>query len=124
MRIKFKKRTNKVRSKRIMRHDRGRKHVSGTSEKPRLSFFKGSSTLVAQVIDDMAKKTILGLATNSKEAGIKGKNQEAAVKLGKAVAEKCKAKGITAVVFDRGGYQYHGVVKAFADSAREAGIKF
>jgi large subunit ribosomal protein L18 len=124
MRITIKKRTNKVRAQRIIRHERLRKHIQGTAEKPRLSIFRGSTTLVAQVTDDLAKKTIVGLATNSKEAGIKGKNKEAAIALGKKIADKCKASNISAVVFDRGGYQFHGVVKAFADSVREAGIKF
>jgi large subunit ribosomal protein L18 len=124
MRITIKKRTNKVRVGRILRHERGRKKIIGTAEKPRLSLFRGSSTLVAQVVDDFSKKTIVGLATNSKEAGIKGKNKQSAVALGKKIADKCKEKGISAVVFDRGGYQFHGVVKAFADSAREAGLKF
>lgn len=124
MRITIKKRTNKVRASRILRHERGRKKIQGTAEKPRLSLFRGSNTLMAQAIDDSSKKTLVGLATNSKEAGIKGKNKEAAVALGKKIAEKCKEKGISAVVFDRGGYQFHGVVKAFADSAREAGLKF
>ncbi len=124
MRITIKKRTNKVRVGRILRHERGRKKISGTAEKPRLSLFRGSTTLMAQAVDDFSKKTIVGLATNSKEAGIKGKNKQAAVALGKKIAEKCIEKGITAVVFDRGGYQFHGVVKAFADSAREAGLKF
>jgi large subunit ribosomal protein L18 len=124
MRVKYKKSTNKVRVQRIVRQERGRKHVSGTAEKPRLSFFRGSSTLFAQVIDDMEKKTLLGFATNSEEVKAKGKNKDAAIKLGKVIGEKCKAQGILAVVFDRGGYQYHGVVKAFADSVRETGIKF
>ncbi len=124
MRVTIKKRTDKKRVQRIVRHERLRSKVVGTAEKPRLAFFRGSTTLNAQVIDDFAKKTILGLATNSKEAGIKGKNKDAAVKLGRKIAEKCMEKGISAVVFDRGGYQFHGVVKAFADSAREAGLKF
>jgi large subunit ribosomal protein L18 len=124
MRVTIKKRTDKKRVQRIVRHERLRSKVTGTAEKPRLSFFRGSTTLCAQVIDDTSKKTILGLATNSKEAGIKGKNKDAAVNLGKKIADKCKEKGVTTIVFDRGGYQFHGVVKAFADSVREAGIKF
>ena len=124
MRITIKKRTNKVRAKRILRHERGRKKVQGTLEKPRLSLFRGSTTLMAQVVDDFSKKTIVGLATNSKEAGIKGKNKDAAVALGKKIADKCKEKGILAVVFDRGGYIYHGRVLSLAEAAREAGLKF
>jgi large subunit ribosomal protein L18 len=120
------KKTDKKRSLRIVRHVRARKKISGTAEKPRLSVFKGSKILYAQVVDDMSGKTIFGLASNSKEvkADIKNNNKESAVKLGKAIAEKCKAKNIEKVVFDRGGFKYHGVVKAFADSVRENGIKF
>jgi large subunit ribosomal protein L18 len=124
MRVTIKKRTDKKRVQRIVRHERLRAKVVGTAEKPRLAFFRGSTTLAAQVIDDFSAKTILGMATNSKEAGIKGKNKDAAVKLGKKIADKCREKGVTTVVFDRGGNLFHGVVKAFADSVREAGIKF
>jgi large subunit ribosomal protein L18 len=120
------KRTDKKRVLRNVRHERARKILAGTAEKPRLSVFKGSKILYAQVIDDMAGKTILGLASNSKEAKaqVKSNNKEAAAKLGKLVAAKCKEKGVDKVVFDRGGFKYHGVIKAFADSVREAGIKF
>jgi len=120
------KRTDKKRVLRNVRHERARKILAGTAEKPRLSFFKGSTTLFAQVIDDMSGKTILGLASNSKEvkAVVKSNNKESAVKLGKLLAAKCKEKNIEKVVFDRGGFKYHGVVKAFADSVRDAGIKF
>ncbi|MCE5299727.1 MAG: 50S ribosomal protein L18 [Spirochaetia bacterium] len=120
------KRTATKRAQRVIRHDRVRKHVIGTPERPRLSFFKGATTIYAQVIDDFSGKTLVGIGTNSKEAKseMKGANKASAVKLGKKLADKCKEKGINTLVFDRGGYRFHGVVKAFADSVREAGIKF
>jgi large subunit ribosomal protein L18 len=124
--MKINKRTNKTRVKRIIRKERGRKKISGTAEKPRLSFFRGSRSLFAQAIDDMAGKTIVGLATHSKElkSQVKNANKDAAKVLGTAFAAKCREKGISAVVFDRGGYKFHGIVKVFADTVRENGIKF
>lgn len=124
--MKINKRTDKKRVKRIIRKERGRKKTSGTAEKPRLNFFRGSRALFAQAIDDMAGKTIVGLATNSKElrAQAKNANKEAAKILGAAFAAKCREKGISKVVFDRGGYKFHGVVKVFADTVRENGIVF
>ncbi len=120
------KKTKKRTAKRIIRHLRIRKKIFGTKEKPRLCVFKGSKTIYAQVIDDTENKTIFGLATNSKQVkdNIKGNNKESAAKLGKIIAEKCKEIGIVNVVFDRGGYKYHGVIKSFADAARENGLKF
>lgn len=120
------KKTNKKTAKRIIRHLRIRKKIFGTKDKPRLCVFKGSKTIYAQIIDDSANRTLLGIATNSKEVKekIKGNNKKYAAELGKIVAEKCKEKGISSVVFDRGGYKYHGVIKSFADAAREAGLKF
>lgn len=120
------KKTDKKRSLRVVRHVRLRKKISGTADKPRLSIFKGSKIIFAQLVDDAAGKTLLGLASNSKEvkADMKGSNKETAVKLGKAIADKCKAKNISKVVFDRGGYKYHGVIKEFADSVRKNGIAF
>ena len=124
--MKINKRTNKVRVKRIIRKERGRKKIVGTAEKPRLSFFKGSRAIFAQAIDDMAGKTIIGMATNSKEFRdkVKNANKDAAKLLGAAFAAKCKEKGISKVVFDRGGFKFHGVVKVFADTVRENGITF
>ena len=124
--MKINKRTDKLRVKRIIRKERGRKKISGTAEKPRLNFFRGSRALFAQAIDDMAGRTIVGVATNSKElrAQVKNPNVAAAKILGVAFAAKCKEKGIAKVVFDRGGFKFHGVVKAFAESVRENGIIF
>jgi len=120
----IKKTTLKTRAKKILRHERARKKLSGTKERPRLSFFRGTNSLYAQVIDDSAGTSFFGVSTNTKKSVIKGKNIKAAVELGKAIAEKCKSAGVSELVFDRGGNKYHGVTKAFADSVRECGIKF
>ncbi len=124
--MRIKKKTLEKNAKRIIRHLRIRKKIFGTKEKPRLCIFKGSTTIYAQVIDDSENRTLFGIATNSKEVKdkIKGNNKHGAIELGKIVAQKCKEKGIVNVVFDSGGYKYHGVVKSFADSARESGLKF
>ena len=122
--MKIKKRTLKTGVKKVLRKARGRKKIEGSLARPRLSLFRGASSLYAQVIDDASGKTLLGIATNNKASAVKGKNKAAAENLGKLVAEKCKEKSIETVVFDRGGGKYHGVIKAFAESVREGGIKF
>lgn len=123
------KRKNKVRSNRIVRHLRLRKKVQGTSARPRLCVFRSLSHLEAQFVDDFDQRTLLGLSTRSKDYRSKvktdtGGNVTAAKEFGKFVAEQAKEKGIRQVVFDRGGYQYHGRVKAFAEAARENGLSF
>jgi len=124
--MKLKKKTEIKRKKRLLRHNRGRKKLSGSTEKPRLNIFKGSTSLVAQVIDDSSGRTILGLSTKSKavEGDLKGSNIKAAEKLGEAVGALCREKSVDAVIFDKGGYKYHGVIKAFADAVRKSGVKF
>ncbi len=117
------------REKRLIRHKRIRKKVYGTAERPRMAFYKSLNNLYVQIIDDDKGHTILSASTISKDFvkkyGIKGgKNMELARKLGEFIAEKALEKGITNVVFDRGGFKYHGKVKAFADAAREKGLKF
>ncbi len=97
-----------------------RKKVSGTSERPRLAIFRSNKEIYAQVIDDVNGNTLA--AASSKEA--KGTKTEQATVVGKLIAETAKNAGVEAVVFDRGGFLYHGRVKALADSAREAGLKF
>ena len=93
--------------------------------KPRLSVFRSSKNIYAQVIDDTRGVTIAAASTVEKEAGVeKGSNKDAAAVVGRLVAERAKAAGVEAVVFDRGGYLYHGRVKALADAAREAGLNF
>jgi len=112
---------------RAKRHYRIRKNISGTPENPRLCVFKSNKHIYAQVIDDLAGNTLAAASTKEADvaAGLKSTgNIEAAKAVGKAVAKKAADKGITSVVFDRGGYIYHGKVKALADSAREAGLVF
>lgn len=109
------------------RHIRVRKHISGTPERPRLNVFRSLSNIYAQVIDDTTGKTLVSassLDSAVKEKNVYGGNVEAAKEVGKLVAEKALAAGITTVVFDRGGYVYHGRVKELADAAREAGLNF
>jgi len=108
-------------------HLRTRKRLVGTSEQPRLSVHRSSRHIRAQVIDDLKGSTIVSASSLDKEvrAKIKGGGNVAASKVvGKIIAERAKAKGIENVVFDRGGYQYHGRVQALAEAAREAGLKF
>ena len=104
-----------------------RNHLSGTTERPRLSVFRSDKHIYAQVIDDIAGRTLASAAsTNADVRGeLKtGANVEAAKRVGKAIAEKAKAAGVSLVSFDRGGRRYHGRVKALADAAREGGLKF
>ncbi|HKO05398.1 MAG TPA: 50S ribosomal protein L18 [Candidatus Acidoferrales bacterium] len=108
-------------------HRRVRLKVSGTAERPRLCVFRSSTHLYAQVIDDSAGQTLVSASSVDKEMRkqFKGGGNVAAAKIvGQAVAERARAKGIAQVVFDRGGYRYHGRVKALAEAAREAGLKF
>ena len=108
-------------------HYRIRKHVSGTAEKPRMNVFRSNKQIYVQVIDDEQGKTLCAAASNDKElvAQCKGKNGiETAAIVGKAIAERALAAGITQVAFDRGGYLFHGRVKSLADAAREGGLKF
>jgi len=124
--MSIKKKTAKGRKKRILRQKRGRKKITGSETRPRLNIFKGSRSLYAQVIDDFGGKTLLGVGSNSKEARdkVKGNGKKAAEELGSIVAAKCREKNISSVIFDKGGYKYHGVIKAFAESVRKNGIKF
>ena len=108
-------------------HDRVRMKVSGTSERPRLCVYRSLDHIYAQVIDDRAGKTLVSASSADKDTkkNLKGGGNVAAAKIvGKSVAERAKAAGISKVVFDRGGYKYHGRVKALADAAREAGLQF
>ena len=112
---------NKARQK---RHLRVRNHISGTAERPRLNVFRSLSNIYAQVIDDVNGVTLVSASTKDKDFQNYGGNVEAAKKVGEAVAKRALEKGITEVVFDRGGYVYHGRVAALAEAAREAGLKF
>jgi large subunit ribosomal protein L18 len=102
-----------------------RKRLTGVTESPRLSVFRSNKEIYAQVIDDVKGITITAVSSRDKDiAGVKGNKTEQAKRVGEAIAKKATAAGVTAVVFDRGGYLYHGRVKALADAAREAGLKF
>lgn len=108
-------------------HYRIRKHVNGTAEKPRLVVFRSNKQIYVQAVDDLKGVTLAAAASNDKAlaADCKGKTGiEAAAIVGKAIAERLLAKGISEIAFDRGGYLYHGRVKSLADAAREGGLKF
>ncbi|MDI6716490.1 MAG: 50S ribosomal protein L18 [Actinomycetota bacterium] len=112
---------------RLRRHRRVRKKVFGTSERPRLSVFKSTNHIYAQVIDDSKGMTLVSASTLDPEIRTKiktGGNIDAAKKVGELIAKRALEKNIDRVVFDRGGFLYHGRVKALADAAREAGLKF
>ena len=107
------------------KHRRMRNHISGTAQRPRLAVFRSDKHMYAQVIDDVAGNTLCAASTLDKDAQLEITNNiEAAQYVGKKIAEKALAKGIKEVVFDRGGFLYHGKVQALADAAREAGLVF
>ncbi|HSA31417.1 MAG TPA: 50S ribosomal protein L18 [Candidatus Omnitrophota bacterium] len=113
--------------KRLAKHERIRKRTTGTVERPRLCVHRSLKNFYAQVIDDTTGKVIFGLSTRNKDvaSSLNGcGNIAAAARLGKIFAEQAKTKGVSKVCFDRGGYKYHGRVKAFADAAREGGLDF
>ncbi|WP_126424807.1 50S ribosomal protein L18 [Brevibacillus marinus] len=113
---------NKARKK---RHLRIRKRLSGTAARPRLNVFRSSKHIYAQLIDDATGHTLVSASSLDKELGLKsGGNIEAAQAVGSLIAKRAQEKGYTEVVFDRGGYLYHGRVKALAEAAREAGLQF
>lgn len=105
-------------------HKRIRSRVAGTQVRPRLAVFRSVNHIYAQVIDDAEGHTLASASSTEKDLKGKGGNVEGAKLIGKTVAERAKAKGINKIVFDRGGYLYHGRVKALADAAREAGLEF
>jgi len=112
---------------RLKRHLRVRKKIEGTTARPRLNVFRSSKHIYAQVIDDIKGVTIVSASTLDKELAAEignGGSVEAARKVGELVAKRAKASGIDHVVFDRGGYLYHGRIQALADAAREAGLEF
>ena len=111
-------------TQRLKRHARVRAKISGTTERPRLAVYRSNANIYAQIIDDTKGVTLCSASTV--EAGFEGigSNKEAAKKVGKKIAEKALAGGITEVVFDRGGYIYHGRVSELAEGAREGGLKF
>jgi large subunit ribosomal protein L18 len=105
-------------------HIRIRKKLRGSPERPRLAIFRSVAHIYAQVIDDSKGVTVVAASTSEKGSKGSGGNVAAAREIGKRVAERARERGITKVVFDRGGYLYHGRVKALADAAREAGLEF
>ena len=112
---------------RVKKHNRLRNHLSGTTECPRLAVFRSDNHMYAQIIDDTVGNTLVSASTLQKDVKAeleKTNNVEAAAYLGTVIAKKAIEKGITSVVFDRGGFIYHGKIKALADAAREAGLKF
>ncbi len=109
---------------RLRRHERVRKNISGTAEKPRLNVFRSLNHIYAQIIDDTKGITLVSASSLDKAFDGNGGNIDGAKAVGKLVAEKALEKGIKTVVFDRGGYIYHGRVAALAEGAREAGLEF
>lgn len=112
---------------RLRRHARVRARIEGTDSRPRLSVFRSLHHLYVQLIDDVSGRTLAAASTREKQlaaASASRKGVDAAHKIGEAIAQRAKAKGITSVVFDRGGYKYHGKIKALADAARSAGLEF
>ena len=112
------------RDARIRRHRRVRKHVRGTAGRPRLAVFRSNKHISAQVIDDRAGTTLAAASTYESDLRDGSSNKDAAAKVGQLVAERAKAAGVERVVFDRGGFLYHGRVAAVAEAAREAGLEF
>ncbi|MFH1092828.1 MAG: 50S ribosomal protein L18 [Candidatus Omnitrophota bacterium] len=111
---------------RVKRHKRIRKKITGTKERPRLSIYRSLKNIYAQLIDDENSATLLTCSTQQKELKekVKANNINAAALLGEFIAKEAKVKGIETVVFDRGGYLYHGRIKAVAEAARKGGLKF
>lgn len=111
-------------AQRLKRHKRVRAKISGTPDRPRLNVFRSEKNIYAQVIDDVAGVTLCAASSVEKDFEGSGSNKEGARKVGKMIAERAKAKGIEEVVFDRGGYVYHGRVQELAEGAREGGLNF
>jgi large subunit ribosomal protein L18 len=121
------KKTATTRAARVRRHARVRKRVSGTEQKPRLAVFRSLTHIYAQVIDDVARATIVSASDLEADVAkqVKGKKKsEAATIVGGIVAQRAKEKGVTRVVFDRGGYPFHGRIRALAQAARDGGLEF
>jgi large subunit ribosomal protein L18 len=121
------KKTKTPRAARIRRHARVRRRLLGTAEKPRLAVFRSLSHIYAQVIDDVSRTTIA--SASDMEPGLKGrldgkKKADVATIIGEVVAERARSKGLTQVVFDRGGFPFHGRIKALAEAARSGGLEF
>lgn len=109
---------------RTRRHIRVRRKISGTAERPRLCVYRSNTNVYVQIVDDVAGKTLVSASTLDKEVKTKYANKEAAKEVGTLIAKRAAEKNIKSVVFDRGGYIYHGVIKSLAESAREGGLEF
>ena len=109
---------------RLRRHTRVRGKITGTVQRPRLNVYRSLNHIYAQIIDDVKGVTLVAASSVEKDFGMAGGNKEAAKKVGELIAKRAAEKGITEVVFDRGGYLYHGRVKELAEGAREGGLKF
>ena len=109
---------------RTRRHLRVRRKISGTAERPRLCIYRSNTNLYVQVIDDVNAKTLVSCSTLDKDVKTKHANKEAAKEVGTLIAKKALEKNIKTVVFDRGGYIYHGIIKELAEAAREGGLEF
>ena len=109
---------------RLKRHKRVRGKIFGTANRPRLNVFRSRSNINVQIIDDVSAQTLVSASTYEKEFSSYGGNKEAALEIGKIIGKRALEKGIKSVVFDRGGYLFHGRVKALAQGAREAGLEF
>lgn len=124
MRLQYSRKADFKTKSRFKKRVRIRKKIFGTDERPRLSVFRSARHIYAQIIDDVLGKTIVESSTVSGDVGKSKGSVDAAKKIGADLAKKAKEKNITAVVFDRGGYLYHGRIKALADAAREGGLQF
>jgi large subunit ribosomal protein L18 len=113
-----------TRAQRQKRHKRVRSKLSGTPERPRLNVFRSGANIYAQIIDDVNGVTLAAASSLEKDFAVEGTKSDAAKQVGLTVAQRAKAKGIEVVVFDRGGYIYHGRVQALAEGAREGGLQF
>lgn len=111
-------------SQRKIRHRRVRKRVTGTSDRPRLAVFRSNRYIYAQIIDDVAGSTLAAASSQEKDLRSERLSADTATKVGKLVADRAKDAGVGQVVFDRGGFPFHGRIKALADAAREAGLEF
>ena len=113
-----------TKAQRLKRHKRVRGKIAGTPERPRLNVFRSETNIYAQIIDDVNGVTLVSASSLEKDFHVDGTKSDAAKQVGVNVAQRAKAKGIDTVVFDRGGYVYHGRVKALAEGAREGGLQF
>ena len=117
-------RLSEKRHKRMLRRRRIRKKLSGTSERPRMTVFRSNRHISLQVIDDASGKTLVSVSTLEKELSTVKRGVQGAKLIGQKAAERLETEKISTVIFDRNGYRYHGIIKAIADGAREAGLKF